>query len=168
MHLYLVRHGEPVRGGAYSDLDRPLTPAGEAHLERLGRALAWLGVGPVRIATSPAERCRASAAIVAQELGGNHAAPRVVAQLGIDGTAPGALRALTAAAGADPWIVISHEPILRGICAELLEGPPHLGIRFDCGACACFEMEGEGLASPAVLAWFITPSLLERAVRVAR
>jgi phosphohistidine phosphatase SixA len=168
MRLYLVRHGEPVRGGAYSDLDRPLTPAGEAHVERLGRAFAWLGVGPVRIATSPAERCRASAAILAHELGANGASPRVEPQLGLDGTAPGALRSLAAISGGGTWVVVSHEPILRGICADLLDGPPRLGLRFDCGAGACFELEGEKLASPAVLAWFITPSLLEGARRVAR
>ena len=158
MRVYLVRHGLPVRGGAYSDLDRPLTPAGEAQLETLGQTLAWLGVGTARIATSPAERCRASAVILAHELDIPASHLHVMPQLGIDGNAARGIEALAAHRDAG-WIVVTHEPILRGICAELL-GAPRIGMRFDCGACACFELEGTQIEPPALLEWLVTPDLL--------
>ena len=163
MRFYLVRHGMPVRGGAYSDLDRPLTAAGESQLETLEHTLAWLGVGTAHIATSPAERCRSSAAILAHELHLPASHLHTLPELGIDGNPARALAAIGARAGVG-WIVVTHEPIVRGMCAALLGGPPRVGLRFDRGACACFDLEATTVKPPALLEWLLSPELLSKRV----
>lgn len=67
--LVIVRHAKAVKGAArMRDLDRPLTARGEADARELGRRLGRRGVHPDAIVTSPAERARATAKLIAREL----------------------------------------------------------------------------------------------------
>jgi phosphohistidine phosphatase len=69
--LYIVRHGIAVTPGTSgaADFDRPLTPKGEKRMRQIAEGLCRLNLELDRIVTSPAERARATAEIVAGELG---------------------------------------------------------------------------------------------------
>jgi phosphohistidine phosphatase len=69
--LYLLRHGIAVAPGTAGipDNERPLTPRGVKRMHQIGRGLCRLNVKFDRIVTSPLPRARATAEIVAEELG---------------------------------------------------------------------------------------------------
>lgn len=78
--LFLVRHATTAASAAGRNLgqgsDPPLTPAGVELARRLGRAialeLAELPRDGLQMVSSPAQRCRQTAAAIAEELGVEH------------------------------------------------------------------------------------------------
>ena len=70
--LYLIRHGETdanVAGAWQGATDSPLNPRGEAQARALARRLAKEGHPITAIYTSPLQRARQTAEIIAQALG---------------------------------------------------------------------------------------------------
>lgn len=79
MRIYLVRHGETMwnrEGRMQGHLDSPLTRAGVAQAQRVGRTLgAHLADGTDhRMVVSPLGRCRQTAALICEEAGLDYAA----------------------------------------------------------------------------------------------
>jgi broad specificity phosphatase PhoE len=76
-HLVLVRHATTAASESGVNLgqrtDAPLVPAGRDLARRTGLALraelAAIAGGPVRLVTSPARRCRETAALLAEAIG---------------------------------------------------------------------------------------------------
>ena len=160
MHVFLMRHGSAARSGPHADADRPLTPEGEAEVEDAAHGLARLEVRPKIVLTSPARRCRATAEIVARELGVQDGALRVVDALAA-GTPPARLLQQLATIGAvDGLLLVGHEPDLMALASILVAGAAPVSLRFQCGGCACFEIDGLPPAGPAVLHWLLTPAQL--------
>jgi phosphohistidine phosphatase SixA len=159
MRLYLVRHGEPVRGGPFADADRPLTADGMRQVEILAQALVQLVEAVPRIAASPARRCRDSAAILAAAFALPEAAIESRAALAM-GSAPGpALAALDAEDG--DWAWVGHEPWLTVAAAHLLEAPQGGGLRFECAGCAAFDVDATASGPRGTLRWLLGPGMLD-------
>ena len=121
MRIYLVRHGDAVpEEDAGSDRDRWLSPRGREAARILGRLLREQGVAPDVILSSPLPRAVQTAELLAQALDyldvvtslrclEPSAHPRV------------AVNAVMAAGGA--VIVVSHEPVISSLGAQLLGRP---------------------------------------------
>jgi phosphohistidine phosphatase len=71
IELYILRHGIAADAGTpgISDDERPLTEKGEKRMQQIARGLRALDFNLDRIVTSPLIRARATAEIVARELG---------------------------------------------------------------------------------------------------
>jgi phosphohistidine phosphatase len=66
--LLLVRHAEAVLHAQEGDLERPLTPQGQAGAKRVGVYLRASGLAPDRAISSPALRARATLDAILREL----------------------------------------------------------------------------------------------------
>jgi phosphohistidine phosphatase SixA len=153
MRLVLVRHAQAAPAGSgTADAERPLTPAGAAQLGDAARGLARLDLGIRRIVSSPARRCRESAAIVAHALGVEtvQALPDLALGAPVDAAVDQLLRPGV------PTLAVGHAPDLGLIAAELLGGPAAL--HFDVGGAAGLEVEPNGRR--AALVWLLPGSVL--------
>ncbi len=147
-----MRHGLAARQRAGADVDRPLTAEGEAGIVRLGRA--WPGDKPiVRIVTSPARRCHATALLLAEALGN----PPVVVEdtLVMETPLEVMLEGLRKHA-LDSFVVVGHAPDLGDMAAALLGAD--VALRFECGGAAAFTVDAFLPHQPGVLDWLLTPA----------
>ena len=155
MRLLCMRHGAAASSGPYADADRPLTPEGVEEIERAGRALERLGLAPRVVLTSPAERCRHSATLIAEALGMKPDRIRIAA------TGPAhLLQALTALGAVEQVLVVGHEPDVAGLTSMLLSGSNSVQLHFRCSSVACLEVDGLPPSRPASLVWFLDPGAL--------
>lgn len=165
MRLYLMRHGRAASRGDWTapDAERPLTEEGRTRTAHGARGLAALGIAPAIALSSPYERARETAAIVAAELG---------MPLELDLTLePGAdlvaLAELLAAHANDAeLLIVGHEPDLSTLIGELIAGKRGGQIELKKGACACVDLPAsalrkaagapERLAGAGTLCWLLT------------
>ena len=71
MNLYLLRHGiavDPSKPGIARDAERPLLPKGKRRLRQIAEAMGALGISFDVILSSPYERAKQTAEIVAKSL----------------------------------------------------------------------------------------------------
>ena len=118
-HLLLMRHASSGPGD--DDRARPLSTAGAAEAERMGRALARLGAHgfrPVHALVSPARRARETFAAVRGALGALTVAEDEVLYLASAGRLLARLQRLDAAA--TQVLVIGHNPGLADLVRELV------------------------------------------------
>lgn len=116
MDLILWRHAEaePRREGQ-SDLERALTAKGERQACRMA---AWLNhhlADSTRVLVSPARRCQQTA----EKLGRKF---RTLAGLGAESGIDDVLRLAHWPQSNEPVLVIGHQPVLGGVCAQLISG----------------------------------------------
>jgi len=160
LRIYLVRHGSAVRGGPYAEADRPLTVEGTAAVRGAARGLAQLGLKPRALLTSPARRCRDTAALLAVALGIPAGAVRAVDALA-SGCSPSDVLAELAGLGAqDEVLVVGHEPDLTALGSVFLATSGPAVLRFRPGSCACLEVEETPAGRRASLLWLLTPEEL--------
>ncbi len=164
MRLYVMRHGRAASRADWttSDEERPLTDEGRERSRAAARGLEALGVKPAAIITSPYERARETAAIVAA-LG---IPLEQEAALG-PGADLDALAAVLAAHADDAeLLIVGHEPDLSTLVGELIGGNRGAGVEMKKGACACVNLPGralrkaagaaERLAGAGTLVWLLT------------
>lgn len=121
LRLYFLRHGRAMARADWSGDDglRPLTPEGETAMAREARTIAALDLGLEAIVSSPLERARRTAEIVA-EAG--------VADVVVDDRlSPGfdlkALRAVVAEHGTPKALMlVGHEPDFSAVIGALIGG----------------------------------------------
>lgn len=171
MRLYLMRHGRAASRADWTaaDAERPLTGEGRTRTASAAHGLVVLEIAPAAGITSPYERARETAAIVAAELG-------VPLELE-SGLEPGvdlaALASVLAAhAEATELLIVGHEPDLSTLVGELIAGRRGAQIEMKKGACACVDLPGsavrkaagaaERLAGAGTLRWLLTASQLAR------
>jgi phosphohistidine phosphatase len=159
--FYLVRHAlaEPTAPSG-EDADRELSPEGLSKLRRAAHGLAWLGVVPTELRSSPYRRAQQTAAMLAAVLAPNlpvapcpqlapgHAPEEVIAAI-----APGrALRTI---------MLVGHEPDMGRLASYLLTGlPESVPMPFKKGAVAALEVPSLQPRSLGRLLWFATPNQL--------
>jgi phosphohistidine phosphatase len=158
MRLYLLRHGKAESRAAWSGDDglRPLTADGEAAMRREAAALKRLGVQPTVIVTSPLERARRTAEIVAEALGLSDAVvedERLAHGFDARGLA-------TIVAGLEPAgaiMAVGHEPEFSAVVAELIGGG---AVVMKKGGLARVDVADETLRG-GELVWLLTPATLD-------
>ncbi len=174
MRLYVMRHGRAASRADWTapDAERPLTDEGRERSRAAARGLKALGVEPAAVVTSPYERARETAAIVATELG----APLEQEPALEPGADLDALAAVLAAHADDAeLLIVGHEPDLSTLVGELIGGKRGAGVELKKGACACVNLPGRALrqavgaadrlAGAGTLCWLLTaPQLASQGV----
>lgn len=171
MRLYLMRHGRAAGRADWTapDAERPLTDEGRARTASAVHGLVALEVAPAAAITSPYERARETAAIVAVELG---MPLELEAGLGPGADLAALASVLAAHADADELLVVGHEPDLSALVGELIAGRHGAQIEMKKGACACVDLPAsavrkatgavERLAGAGTLRWLLTAPQLAR------
>jgi phosphohistidine phosphatase len=161
MKLYIIRHGLAGEHGdpRYpDDRLRPLTDEGRTRFTAVTEHLASVGFEPQIVATSPLVRCRQTAGIVVQQIGGK--------------TKLVELSALEPGSNLHELIKWSHEqqkqelawvghaPDVTHLAAALVSDRGDAAIRFAKGAVACIEFDGGIAPGAGELQWLITAKVL--------
>ena len=115
MNLYFMRHGIAVdradSSAGSDDRARPLTPKGIKRMNKAAKGLATLSLTFERILTSPLERARQTAKIVAQILQLENRVEEIE-QLSPEQSAQDLLRALVPYSDQKEILLVGHEPQL--------------------------------------------------------
>ncbi len=157
--LVVMRHGlaMPAREpGARGDAGRPLSPEGKAQIKVSSKRLKELGFSPGVIISSPFLRAVETADIAAALF----PAARRVKELTLVSPLPmpDILKAITAAAAGDPFVlVIGHQPVLGALCGLLLGTD---GLHLATGSFACLKSSGGFGSGKAELADSFSPEPL--------
>jgi len=168
MNLYFMRHGIAAdrddTGQPAGDRERRLTPKGIKRMNKGAQGLVALSLTFDRILTSPLERARQTAKIVAQSL---QLEKRVeeIEPLSPDQSVQDLLAALVAYAGQKEILLIGHEPLLSRTVSFLLSGKAGAEIRLKKGGLCCLELDGIPPQKSAVLHWALTPKQLRLLAR---
>jgi phosphohistidine phosphatase len=168
MNLYFMRHGIAAEradtGQGSDDRARPLTAKGIKRMSRAAEGLVALSLTFDRILTSPLERARQTANIVAQAL---QLEDRVeeVEQLSPEQSAQDLLSGLVAYSGKKEILLVGHEPQLSSTISFLLSGKTEAVIRVKKGGLCCLEVDGLPPREGAVLHWALTPKQLRLMAR---
>lgn len=162
MNLYLMRHGIAiVRGapGIHSDRDRHLTEKGIKRLRRAGKGLSTLNIPFDRILTSPFERARQTAEIVADVL---KMAKRLeeIPELTPEGTVKSLLSALAPYRNDRHVLLVGHEPLLSEAASFLLSETREIEIRMKKGGICSIEVDNLPPKEPGILHWMLAPRQL--------
>lgn len=154
--LVLFRHGpaeelDPVRWP--DDAQRPLSRSGREEVRRAAHGLARL-TGPVgRIASSPAERARATAELLAEAL---TPPPRPEAWPELaPGSAAEPILARVRPAPL-PTVVVGHAPTLSELVGYAVIGDAVPVVHIARGGAACVDFPREIRPGAGVLAWLLT------------
>lgn len=166
VQVVVVRHGpaavrDPVRWP--DDALRPLTPKGAEQTRAAVKGLARYLDRRVRLASSPAVRCRVTAEILRNAL---DPAPRLDYW---EELAPGALappifeRLAAAARSRQQLVVVGHEPTLAEFIGLALTGEGTPFARLGKPSAACLEFPANVRPGAARLRWLLTRKQLARA-----
>lgn len=159
--LYLVRHAIAAERGTEwpDDARRPLTERGIARFTEVVAGLAWFGVAPDDIYTSPLVRARQTAQILAKGVEG-HPAVKV-----LDALAPGhapadVVRALAEVSTRRHLALVGHEPGLGELAAFLIGS--RRPIPFRKGGVCRIDLESIGSKRSGELQWCLPPKVLRK------
>jgi phosphohistidine phosphatase len=168
MNLYFMRHGIAVdRADAdvnSKDQERTLTPKGVKRMRKAAKGLVTLSLSFDQILTSPLERARQTAKIVAQALQLEDRLQEIQ-QLSPEQSVQDLISALAAYSGAKRILLIGHEPLLSDTISFLLAGKTGADIRLKKGGLCCLEVDGLPPKDSAVLEWALTPKQLRLLAR---
>ena len=167
MELYLLRHGlavEPGTAGFEEDAVRPLTGKGRRQLRKIAGAIKKLEPEFDLILSSPLQRAKQTAEIVADKLKlkkrlkfSNALAPA--------GAATILVRQLTREKPAPKKVLlVGHEPDLGRLLSLLASGGHDLQVDFKKAGLCKLEIEKLHAGKCAALAWLLTPKQLKMMV----
>jgi phosphohistidine phosphatase len=163
MNLYFMRHGiaaDRTDADATSkDQERMLTPKGIKRMQKAAKGIVTLSLSFDRILTSPMERARQTAKIVAQSL---QLEDRVeeIPQLNPDQSVQDLLSALLPYSSEKQILLVGHEPLLSRTISFLLAGKSGAEIRLKKGGLCCLEVDALPPKDSTVLEWALTPKQL--------
>lgn len=167
MNLYFMRHGiaaDRSDGGVKTDGERPLTPKGIKKMQKAAKGVAALSLSFDRILSSPLERARQTAKIVAQTLKLEDRSEEIE-QLCPDRSAQELLAGLATYSGDKEILMVGHEPLLSSTVSFMLSGKARTEIRLKKGGLCCVEVDGLPPKENAVLHWALTPKQLRLLAR---
>ena len=164
MNIYVLRHGIAVERGApgfVKDSDRPLTAKGKRQLRKSGAAMKKMKLRFDLILSSPYERAKRTAEIVAEEL-------KLKKRLQLTDllkyeNEPEAVIGQIAELRPEPenLLLVGHEPYLSRLISLLVSGSENVAIDFKKGGLCKLEAERIRLGKCAQLAWLLTPKQMK-------
>ena len=171
VQLYILRHGEAgtrmTAGG--SDSKRALTVTGEEEVKEIAQALSALGLKLDFMASSPLERARQTARIVAKVLKVKKGSFEEWDELKPEGRRADLYRRLAQFKPETSVMIIGHEPYLSTVAGEIVFGSS-IGSRI--------VLKKAGLAKVAItsfqpkvkgeLRWLLAPKHMKRMAAVKR
>ncbi|HEU6447663.1 MAG TPA: phosphohistidine phosphatase SixA [Verrucomicrobiae bacterium] len=164
MNIFLLRHGITVERDEWdfkSDAKRPLTPDGERQLHAIGIAMKKMGLRFDLILSSPFERAKQTAEIVAKEL---DLKKRLALsdELRADGEPKKLIREIRKLKPApENLLLVGHEPYLSGLISVLATGKSRMEIDFKKGGLCKLCVDELDYYRCAVLLWLLTPRQME-------
>jgi phosphohistidine phosphatase len=165
MNLCFMRHGIAVEradtGTRADDRERTLTPKGIKRMHKAAEGLIALSLSFDRILTSPLERARQTAKIVAQSLKLEDRLEKID-QLAPDQSVQQLLSALVSYSSEKKILLIGHEPLLSRTVSFLLSGTVGAEIRLKKGALCCLEVDGLPPKENGILHWALAPKHLRQ------
>lgn len=157
LEIYLVRHAVAAeRGPKYpDDRLRPLTPEGVKRFRESVKGLAELDVAIDIVLTSPLERARDTATLLAAALKPKPGLEEVEA-LAPGGRHAAIVEAIKSHAKRHRRIaLVGHEPDLGEFAARLLGARG--GVEFKKGAICLIDVDSATPGGPGTLRWFLPP-----------
>jgi phosphohistidine phosphatase len=164
MNIFLLRHGIAVERSttdSQKDSDRPLTPKGKRQLRKSAAAMKKMKLRFDLILSSPYERARRTAEIVAKEL-------KLKKRLKFSDllryeSDPQELISQLAQLKRTPknLLLVGHEPYLSQLISWLTTGAPDLAMDFNKGGLCKIEAEKLRPGQCAQLAWLLTPKQMK-------
>jgi len=168
MNLYFMRHGIAVdradSGAGSGDRERQLTPKGIKRMNKAATGLVTLSLSFDRILTSPFERARQTAQIVAQTLRLEDRLEEFE-QLCPAQSVQDLLSGLAAYSGEKEILLVGHEPQLSSTISVLLSKTAGAVIRLKKGGLCCLQVDALPPQESAVLRWAVTPKQLRLMAR---
>jgi len=163
MILYLLRHAIAVDRGSSGDEDdsaRPLTPKGERRMRRGAEGMLALGLSYDLILSSPYQRARQTADIVA-EVYAVRDGVQISAALASDGDPRQVIDALIHTHGTRQHILlVGHEPYLSRLISTLVTGGSALPLVMKKGGLCKLSIDALRFGRCASLEWLLTPRQL--------
>ncbi len=164
MNIFILRHGIAVdRGtpGSEKDSERPLTSKGKRQLRKSAAAMKKMKLRFNLILSSPYERARRTAEIVAEELKLKKRL-KFTDALKCEGD-PAELIAEIARLKPTPGnlLLVGHEPYLSHLASLLACGNDDLAIDLRKGGLCKLETENLRAGKCARLAWLLTPKQMK-------
>lgn len=165
MDIYILRHGIAVEHGTPGfevDSDRPLTAKGKRQLRKSAAAMKRMKLRFDVILTSPYERARRTAEIVAEELKLKKRL-KIADPLKCEGD-PEKLISETAKLRPAPesMLLVGHEPYLSQLISVLVSGSENAEMDFKKGGLCKLETAGLTFGKCAQLEWFLTPKQMKQ------
>jgi phosphohistidine phosphatase len=164
MNIFILRHGIAVERGTpgfEKDADRPLTAKGKRQLRKSAAAMKRMKLRFDLILSSPYERAKRTAEIVAEELKlkrrlkfsdslkYENDPAMVIGEIAVLRPVPKDL------------LLVGHEPYLSRLISWLTSGEEEVAIDFKKGGLCKLEMDKLRPGKCAQLAWLLTPKLMK-------
>ena len=162
MKIYLLRHGDAVEPGTvrFKESERPLTSKGVQRTRLLAHALRQMEIGIDVILSSPLQRARETAGIIARGLR-HERKLQFTEDLAPGGNMEGLVHQINAIESRPETILlVGHEPYLSGLISLLCTGGPGLSLTLKKGALCRLEVETLSCGRCATLEWLLQPRLL--------
>ncbi len=164
MKLLILRHGIAVeRGtGEYQDSDRPLTPKGERKMYKVARGMLRLGLSFDCILSSPYERAKRTAEIVA-EVFKKEGLLVFTDELAVGGNEAGLIKEIKSSyADRKEILLVGHEPYLGFLVSLLVTGERNLPVILKKGSLCRLDVGALTSGQCATLEWLFTPKIISR------
>jgi len=164
MNIFILRHGIAVERGTpgfENDAERPLTPKGRRQLRKSAAAMKKMKLKFGLILSSPCERARRTAEIVAEELKLKKRL-KLADTLKCEGD-PEKLVGELARLKPRPEnvMLVGHEPYLSRLVSLLVSGNGGLALDLKKGGLCKLEVENLRDGKCAQLAWLLTPKQMK-------
>ena len=160
MNIFVLRHGiavEREEWDPHNDAARPLTPEGEMQLRTSCAAIRRLGLKFDLVLSSPYERAKRTAIIVAEELGLKKQL-RFSDELRSEGNPKKLIREVTQLKPLPAaLLLVGHEPYLSELIAVLLTGKARMAMDFKKGGLCKLKTDDLQYDRCASLSWVLTP-----------
>ena len=154
MQIYIMRHGEAL--SEMQDPQRRLSPEGRAQIEMNAAALKVMGASFDLIISSPKERARETAEIVARTLSYPLNEIEVTDTLNPNSPPEDFIDFLKGFKGRERILAAGHLPSLQNIALWLLCGSCNINMDFRTGA--VLRIDTETLSTrQGVLCWYLSP-----------
>jgi len=164
MNIFILRHGIAVdrdTKGFEKDSDRPLTAKGKRQLRTSAAAMKRMKLRFDLILSSPYERAKRTAEIVAEEL-------KLKKRLKLsDGlkyeNSPETMISQIASLKPMPknLLLVGHEPYLSHLISRLVSGNGNMTMDFKKGGLCKLAVENMSNGTGAQLVWLLTPKLMK-------
>jgi phosphohistidine phosphatase len=164
MNIFILRHGIAVERGTKgfeNDSERPLTARGKRQLRKSAAAMRKMKLRFDLILSSPYERAKRTAEIVAEGLKLKKRL-KFSDALKYDGDAVELVHQLsTLKSMPENLLLVGHEPYLSQLISLLVSGDEDVGIDFKKGGLCKLEAEKLQYGKCAQFAWLLTPKQMK-------
>jgi|SRR5277367_4669740 len=164
MNIYILRHGIAVEREDWKSKDdslRPLTREGEKQLKQISRALKKMDLEFDLILSSPYERAKKTAEIVADKLKWQKRL-KFSGELKSEGDAEKLISGINRLKPQpENLLLVGHEPYLSRLISQLVSGNTEVAMDFKKAGLCKLKVEKLQFGRCAKFCWLLTPKQME-------